>query len=146
GIDLLRARLLPLASVVTPNLSEAEVLTGLPVRTLSDMRSAAVRLVKLGARVAIVTGGHIDGPAVDVLFDGERFVELASERITTRHTHGTGCTFSSAIAARLALGDPAVDAARSAKVYVTRAIQQAPGLGRGRGPLGHFPPAKTRKS
>src|SRR5215467_8297190 len=76
GIDLLRSRLLPLASVVTPNLSEAEVLTGLQVRTRTDMRSAAVRLVELGARVAVVTGGHLDGPAVDVLYDGEHFVEL----------------------------------------------------------------------
>jgi hydroxymethylpyrimidine/phosphomethylpyrimidine kinase len=146
GIDLLRSRLLPLASVITPNLSEAEILTGLRIRTIADMRSAAVRLVELGARVAIITGGHVAGPAVDVLYDGAEFVELSAERIATRHTHGTGCTFSSAIAARLALGDPVVEAARAAKDYVTRAIQQAPGLGRGRGPLGHFLPEKARKS
>jgi hydroxymethylpyrimidine/phosphomethylpyrimidine kinase len=110
------------------------------------MQSAAVRLVELGAQVAIVTGGDVDGPAVDVLYDGADLVELSAERITTRHTHGTGCTFSSAIAARLALGDSPVDAARAAKIYVTRAIQQAPGLGHGHGPLAHFPPSKTPKS
>jgi len=138
GIDLLQTRLLPLATVVTPNLFEAERLTGVQVRSVSDMRSAAVHLVGLGARMAIVTGGHLDGPAVDVVYDGRVFTDLTSDRITTRHTHGTGCTFASAIAARLALGEEALQAARSAKAYVTRAIERAPGLGRGRGPVGHF--------
>jgi hydroxymethylpyrimidine/phosphomethylpyrimidine kinase len=138
GINLLQARLLPLATVVTPNLSEAETLTGLRVRTVAEMRAAAVRLVELGAAAAIVTGGHLDGPAIDVLYDGRSFTDLEADRIETRHTHGTGCTFSSAIAARLALGDPLADAARAAKHYVTLAIERAPGLGHGRGPLGHL--------
>jgi hydroxymethylpyrimidine/phosphomethylpyrimidine kinase len=91
----------------------------------------------MGATAAIVTGGHLDGDAVDVLYDGRDFVELRAARVHTTQTHGTGCTFSSAIAARLALGDSIPEAAAAAKRYVTRAIQQAPGLGRGRGPLGH---------
>ena len=135
---LLRSRLLPLSTVVTPNMLEAEVLAGFSVRTLPDLRQAASRLVELGARAAIVTGGHLDGPAIDVLFDGRTFTDLTAERIVTRHTHGTGCTFSSAIAARLALGDDLLQAAHAAKTYVTRAIRNAPGLGHGRGPLGHF--------
>jgi len=133
------ARLLPLAAVVTPNLPEAGILTGRAVATLADMRRAAARLVELGARAAIVTGGHLVGPPTDVCFDGRAFLELSGERIDSPHTHGTGCTFSAAIAARLALGDDLAAAARAAKTYVTRAIAQAPGLGHGRGPLQHFP-------
>jgi hydroxymethylpyrimidine/phosphomethylpyrimidine kinase len=138
GIDVMRRRLLPLALVATPNAPEAAALTGLPVETREDQRRAAIRLVELGARAAIVKGGHLHGPAVDVLFDGTRVVELTAERVATRHTHGTGCTFSSAIAARLALGDRLIAAAESAKRYVTQAIQHAPGLGHGHGPLQHF--------
>jgi hydroxymethylpyrimidine/phosphomethylpyrimidine kinase len=87
----------------------------------------------------LVKGGHLTGPAVDVLHDGRGTIELGADRIDTRHTHGTGCTLSAAIAARLALGDDLPAAARAAKAYVTRAIAQAPGLGRGHGPLQHFP-------
>ncbi len=87
----------------------------------------------------LVKGGHLEGPAVDVLYDGHRVIELEADRIDTPHTHGTGCTLSSAIAARLALGDDLVTATRAAKAYVTRAIAQAPGLGHGHGPLQHFP-------
>jgi hydroxymethylpyrimidine/phosphomethylpyrimidine kinase len=113
------------------------MLAGLPVRTTADARAAARRIVDLGARAVIVKGGHIEGPeSVDVLFDGRQFVELRAPRIDTRHTHGTGCAFSSAIAARLAHGDDLVTAARAAKAYVTRAITEAPGLGQGHGPLG----------
>jgi hydroxymethylpyrimidine/phosphomethylpyrimidine kinase len=139
GVTALRDQLLRLVSVVTPNAREAETLTGLPVRTVDDLHRAASRLVDLGAQAAIVTGGDLEGPAVDVVYDGRAFVELHAERIDSRHTHGTGCAFSSAIAARLALGDSLVAAARAAKDYVRRAIQQAPGLGHGSGPLQHFP-------
>jgi hydroxymethylpyrimidine/phosphomethylpyrimidine kinase len=138
GLEVVRSVLLPLAAVVTPNLHEARALTGLDLEDVDDMRRAARALADLGARVAIVKGGHLPGPAVDVLFDGRAFVELRADRIDTRHTHGTGCTFASAIAARLALGDDAVAAAHAAKAYVTRAIAAAPGLGRGAGPLGHL--------
>lgn len=133
------ARLLPLADVVTPNTRETAILTGRPVTSLDEMRRAAARLVELGARAAIVTGGHLDGPPIDLCFDGRTFTELRADRIDSPHTHGTGCTFSAAIAARLALGDDLLASARTAKAYVTRAIAQAPGLGHGRGPLQHFP-------
>jgi hydroxymethylpyrimidine/phosphomethylpyrimidine kinase len=139
GIIALRDRLLPRVSVVTPNTTEARVLTGLPVDSIDEMRDAARALVSMGAGAAIVTGGHLDGPAVDVLFDGHLLIELSGARLDTRHTHGTGCSFASALAARLALGDSLADAFRSAKDYIARAIVQAPGLGHGHGPLQHFP-------
>jgi hydroxymethylpyrimidine/phosphomethylpyrimidine kinase len=85
----------------------------------------------------VVKGGHLDGPAVDLLYDGVTTTLLEADRILVRHTHGTGCTFSSAIAARLAVGDTLVDAVRGAKAYVTQAIRRAPGLGHGAGPIGH---------
>ena len=138
AVDALRTRLIPLATVVTPNGPEAEVLTGLTIASIADQREAAARLVGLGAHVAIVKGGHMTGRAVDVWHDGSRVIELDAERIDTPHTHGTGCTFSSAVAACLALGDGPEDAARRAKTYVTGAILNAPGLGHGHGPLHHF--------
>ena len=139
AIGALRDRLLPIANVITPNVPEAEALTGLAIASVADLRTAARRLVELGARAALVKGGHLSGPAIDVLWDGREMIELKADRIESRHTHGTGCTLSSAIAARLAIGDSLIDACRAAKAYVTRAIQQAPGLGHGHGPLQHFP-------
>jgi hydroxymethylpyrimidine/phosphomethylpyrimidine kinase len=136
AVAILRERLLPLATVVTPNVPEAEALTGLSIRTTADLERAAVRLVELGARAALVKGGHLSGPAVDVLHDGQTTIQLSAPRLDTRHTHGTGCTLSSAIAARLALGDDLESACRAAKSYVTEAILRAPGLGKGHGPLG----------
>jgi hydroxymethylpyrimidine/phosphomethylpyrimidine kinase len=136
AVDVLRRRLLPLATLVTPNMEEAAILTGMPVTTAADLARAAERLVALGARAALVKGGHLDGPAIDVLADNTMTIEVVAERVPSRHTHGTGCTLSAAIAARLALGDDLLAAVRAAKEYVTRAIARAPGLGRGRGPLG----------
>jgi hydroxymethylpyrimidine/phosphomethylpyrimidine kinase len=147
GVAALRDRLLPLAMVVTPNVAEAEALTGITIRSLADARQAAARLVAMGARAAIVTGGHLDeggAESVDVLFDGHEFTQLRAPRVPGAHTHGTGCTFSSAIAAGLARGDTLADAARAAKAYVTRAIQQAPRLGHGRRPLQHGPDTTGR--
>jgi hydroxymethylpyrimidine/phosphomethylpyrimidine kinase len=138
AIATIRARVFPVAEVVTANGPEAALLTGRPVRTVDEARRAAAEIVGLGARAAIVKGGHLAGPAVDVLHDGRTLTEFPADRIDTRHTHGTGCTFASAIAARLALGDALTDATAYAKRYVTEAIQHAPGLGRGHGPLGHF--------
>jgi hydroxymethylpyrimidine/phosphomethylpyrimidine kinase len=139
AVAALRDRLLPLATVMTPNVPEAEALTGLTLTSVADLHRAARRLVDLGARAALVKGGHLDGPATDVLWDGVTASELAADRIASVHTHGTGCTLSSAVAARLARGDDLVSACRAAKAYVTRAIAQAPGLGHGHGPLQHFP-------
>ena len=138
AVRALASDLLPLADVITPNAPEAEALTGLRISTAADLRRAATRLVEMGARAAFVKGGHLDGPALDVIWDGRTATELLAERIDTRHTHGTGCTLSSAIAARLALGDDLLSAARAAKAYVTRAIAEAPALGKGHGPLQHF--------
>lgn len=138
AVHRLRTRLIPMAAIITPNVPEAEALTGLTITTIADQREAAARVVGLGARVAIVKGGHLTGRAVDVWHDGTRVVELDAERIDTAHTHGTGCTFSSALAACLALGLNTEEAAHRAKVYVTGAIRHAPGLGTGHGPLHHF--------
>ena len=140
AVNAIKDRLFPLAEVVTANGPEATALTGVPVRTVADAREAAEQIVGLGARAAVVKGGHLDGPAIDVLYDGRALTELRAERIDTRHTHGTGCTFASAIAARLALGDALVDATEHAKRYVTEAIRHAPGIGHGHGPLGHLFP------
>jgi len=140
AIAAIRETLFPLAEVVTANGPEATALTDLPVTTVPEARRAAERLVALGARAAIVKGGHLQGPAIDVLHDGHAVTEFRADRIDTPHTHGTGCTFASAIAARLALGDGLVDATRHAKDYVTEAIRHAPGIGHGHGPLGHFFP------
>jgi hydroxymethylpyrimidine/phosphomethylpyrimidine kinase len=139
AVDAIRRELIPIAAVVTPNVPEAEALTGLSIRSVAGLRDAAARLVATGARAAVVKGGHLEGPAVDILFDGQTFTELRAERVATRHTHGTGCTFSAAIAARLARGDDLLTAVRGAKDYITRAIAQAPGLGGGHGPIEHFP-------
>ena len=140
AVEALRRELLPRAEIVTPNIPEAEALTGLSISSVADLRKAARMLVdQLGAKAAVVKGGHLAGPAIDVFVQGRESHELAADRIVTRHTHGTGCTFSAAIAARLALGDDLITAVRAAKTYVTRAIARAPGLGAGHGPLQHFP-------
>jgi hydroxymethylpyrimidine/phosphomethylpyrimidine kinase len=139
AIETLRARLLPRAAIVTPNALEATVLTGIRIQSPADQRRAALALVAAGAAAALVKGGHVPGDAVDVLAHGDRVAELRAPRVESRHTHGTGCTLSAAIAARLALGEALEAAVAGAKAYVTRAIAQAPGLGHGHGPLQHFP-------
>lgn len=138
AVATLRAALLPLAEVVTPNLHEAAVLTGHPVATLEDMREAARTIQALGPRAVIVKGGHRTNDPVDVFYDGQRIIELREERIETPHTHGTGCTFSAAIAAYLARGLTLPEAVAEAKRYITGAIRHAPGLGHGHGPVEHF--------
>jgi hydroxymethylpyrimidine/phosphomethylpyrimidine kinase len=137
-----RERLLPLATVVTPNLPEAESLLGRPVRTLAEMREAARALRAMGPRAVVVKGGHLEGDAVDVFWDGERMEDVSAPRIATKNTHGTGCTYSAAIAARLALGDPLLDAVRGAKAYLTEAIRRSYSVGRGHGPVDHLHPLK----
>lgn len=131
--------LFPLADVVTPNLFEAKVLVQKDIRTLDDMKAAARQIRDLGAKKVVVKGGHLeDEKAIDVLYDGSTFQELSSERFHTPHTHGTGCTFSSAIAANLALGKPFFEAVTLAKEYITGAIQHALAIGHGHGPTHHF--------
>lgn len=137
--EALVRRLFPLAQVVTPNLHEAEALVGGSIRDLEAMKDAARHIRDLGAASVVVKGGHLEGaPAVDVLFDGTRFDLLESERVVTRNTHGTGCTFSSAIAAHLALGFPFLEAVGRAKTYIGGAIAHAPSIGGGHGPVHHF--------
>ena len=134
----LRDTLLPMAAVVTPNLPEAEVLAGFPVRDEADMRRAAERLAALGARAVLLKGGHLEGDrVVDLLLHDGRLERFEDTRIASRHTHGTGCTLASAIAAGLAQGMSLVDAVRRARAYVRDAIATAPGFGRGHGPLNH---------
>ncbi len=137
AVTLLRDRLLPLATLVTPNLAEAETLTGQPVASVDDMHRAARALVTLGARAALVTGGHLTGPAVDVLYDGREVRELTTARVVTGALHGAGCTLSAAITAGLARGMPLTAAVTDAKAWVTRAIAAAVAVGHGARPLDH---------
>src|SRR5919202_1919642 len=138
AVAALREDLLPLALVVRPNRPEAEVLTGRPVQTVAEAREAARALVAMGARNAVVKGGHADGPCIGLFFEGRGFREYRAAGRDPRHTHGTGCTFASAIAAELAKGAPVRDAVARAKAYLTAALERAPGLGHGHGPVHHF--------
>ena len=138
AVEALVKRLLPLALVLTPNAGEAEVLSGRPVTTMEEAKEAAKTIAALGPRYVVVKGGHFGDDAVDVLFDGERFTELPARRVTTTSTHGTGCTFSSAIAAGLANGKWVEESVSDAKAYVTEAIGRAFPVGAGHGPLNHF--------
>jgi len=137
ALPAMRDQLIPRASLVTPNLAEAEALTGLEVRDLAGMHKAARRLHDMGATAVLVKGGHLQGDAVDVLFMTGLTREFRSARIATTHTHGTGCTYSAAITAELAMGALLEPAIVRAKAFVTEAIRTAPGLGRGSGPLNH---------
>lgn len=138
--EALKRRLLPLASVVTPNLPEAEVLTGRSVSTLAEMRAAAQAIHALGVRWVVVKGGHLgqDDDAIDLAYDGTEFHELRFRRVPTGNTHGTGCTFSAAIAAALARGLQPLAAIERGKRYVSRAIEQSLALGHGHGPTNHL--------
>lgn len=130
--------LFPLAEVVTPNLFEAELITGDKIENLAQMEAAAVKINCLGGMKVIVKGGHLTGDAIDVVYDGKNFSYLKGTRIETKNTHGTGCTFSSAIAALLARGYTVAEAARQAKEYINGAIEHSFELGRGVGPTNHF--------
>ena len=139
AVAALRTELLPRAHIVTPNIPEAEVLSGLTIRSVDDMRAAGERILKLGPRVVLVKGGHLDGPeSVDTACTAHATFELRRPRIATNNTHWTGCTLSSAIAANLALGLDDRTALARARDYLDGAIRHAPGIGQGHGPLGHF--------
>jgi hydroxymethylpyrimidine/phosphomethylpyrimidine kinase len=138
----IRRDLLPVAALITPNLPEAEALTGSPVRTVADMRRAAMRICEMGARAVLIKGGHLEVDAADILFDGAEWHEFPAPRIDTRHTHGTGCTYSAAITAGLAAGLAMADAVGRAKRYIQEAIRTNPGLGHGCGPVNHFAEVK----
>ena len=138
AVEALRDLLVPLAAVVTPNLPEASVLVGRSVESLEDARRAARDILDMGARSVVVKGGHLEGDAIDVYYDGRQLRELAAPRLVTTSTHGTGCTFASAIAAGLAQGMSVEEAVVRAKEFVTEAIRSAFPVGGGHGPLNHF--------
>ncbi len=139
AVEALRERLLPLALVVTPNLPEASVLLGRAVEEERDMEDAARDLLGPGTRFVLLKGGHLPGDdVVDVLYDGQRCLELRSPRIPTRHTHGTGCTYAAAIAALLARGLAVEQAVRKARAYLIGAIEQASAIGGGHSPVHHL--------
>jgi hydroxymethylpyrimidine/phosphomethylpyrimidine kinase len=139
GVHALRAELLPRARVVTPNIPEAEALSGVRITSPDAAREAARRIQSMGPRSVIITGGHRSGAnVIDLLLDDERFYEYAAARVETRNTHGSGCTYASAIAAGLALGRALPDAAEAAQRYVAGAMAHGPQIGHGRGPLDHF--------
>jgi len=135
GLRVLKTTFLTLADVVTPNINEAAVLTGLRVTTADEMKAAAARLHQLGARNVIVTAGHLDPPHDLLSRGGKQMIFLKGKKIATRSTHGTGCAFSTALACRLALGEDLLDAAKNAKRYVESALRRAPALGKGIGPV-----------
>jgi len=132
--EMLMKRLIPVSMVVTPNLMEASVLAGLKVRSIKEMKRAACRIYELGAKYVVVKGGHLKEKAIDLLYDGKRYDEIEGSRIETKNTHGTGCTFASAIATFLARGDTVSEAVRKAKIFTTMAIQYSLSLGKGTGP------------
>jgi hydroxymethylpyrimidine/phosphomethylpyrimidine kinase len=138
ALDAVKSRLIPRATVLTPNLPEAEILTGMRLRDLDDMKRAAAMLAALGSRCVLLKGGHMPGAMVrDVFFDEKGMAVIESPRIETRHTHGTGCTLAAGIAVGLAQGMAPLAAVRRARLYLTAAIRGAPGLGAGHGPLDH---------
>ena len=134
----LSERLLPYAALVTPNLHEASMLAGIPVSDPASMQEAAKRIMRLGAKSVLIKGGHLAGEAVDVLYHAGKFLHFSAPRCDTKHTHGTGCTYSAAITAGLARGRSLPEAVGAAKRFIALAIESNPGLGKGCGPVNHF--------
>jgi len=137
GVKYVATELLKRSSVITPNVPEAEILSGLEIKDVAGMEAAARKIVEMGAKAVIVKGGHMER-AIDVLFDGNEMVQLGGDKVKFENTHGTGCIFASALAAQLAAGRSLVEAATLAKAYVTKAIEKAYAIGKGRVPLDHF--------
>ncbi len=134
--------MVPLALVVTPNLKETEVLTGLKIPSVEDMKEAALRIANLGPKAVVVKGGHLEGKPIDIFYDGENFQELVAPRIMTTNNHGSGCTFSAAICGFLTLGLDLYSAVVSAKEYITQALKASYQVGHGHGPVNQFFEAK----
>jgi hydroxymethylpyrimidine/phosphomethylpyrimidine kinase len=137
GVKYLTEELLKRANLVTPNIAEASLLSGLPIKDLAGMEAAARKIVERGAKAVIVKGGHMEKP-VDVLFDGTEMFTFGGDQVKTLNTHGSGCTFASAIASQLATGRPLREAVLLAKTYVQKAIEHGYAIGKGAGPLDHF--------
>ncbi len=138
AVAALREQLLPLCTILTPNLNEAEVLLGRPLATWDGIREGAKELASMGPQAVVIKGGHREGPATDLFYDGAEFREFTAARVDTPNTHGTGCTFASAIAAAMAKGESPRRAVAMAKAYVTKALQSAYPVGHGHGPVHHF--------
>ncbi len=138
SIDTLIEVIVPLSDVLTPNIPEAEKIANIEIATIADMEAAAKIIHRMGCAHVLIKGGHAEGDAVDVLFDGKEFHYYAAKRIETKNTHGTGCTYSSAIASNLALGYPINQSVERGKQYVTTAIRHALEIGKGHGPTHHF--------
>ena len=146
AIEQVKRELLPLATVVTPNIHEAQRLAEMTIKTTSDVREAARRIQRFGCQAVLIKGGHLAAaPATDLLYDGKTFDTVSAEFIETRNTHGTGCTYSAAIAAHLALGEDLMSAVKAAKVYITEAIRHSLSIGHGQGPTNHFYVLSTNK-
>ncbi len=146
AMDAVRDRLVPRAALLTPNLAEAAALTGIDIGDVDGMKRAAERLCGMGAAAVLVKGGHAAGGATDVLLCNGKFYEFPAPRLSTRHTHGTGCTYSAAITAGLARGDELPAAVARAKCFIQKAIASNPGLGRGAGPVNHLAPVEDPPS
>lgn len=138
AIGTLIENVIPIATLLTPNIPEAEIITKTKINSEQDMKNAAVKICTMGCRNVLIKGGHYIGNAVDILFDGKEFYRFETHRINTKNTHGTGCTLSSAIASNLAIGYDTYTAVKKAKNYVTTAIEHALNLGKGCGPTNHF--------
>ena len=130
--------LIPISFIITPNIPEASIISKTKIHSIESAKIAAKKIVKLGAKACIVKGGHFDGPPIDVFYDGKKYETFKSERINTKNTHGTGCTFSAAIAAYIAKGENIISAISKSKNYINCAIQEDFLVGKGHGPLNHF--------
>lgn len=138
AIFSLKENILPLATIITPNIPEAEVIVNQPIRNEKDMEKACVEIYTLGVKAVLLKGGHLESDPNDLFYDGREFYWIKGKRIHTKNTHGTGCTLSSAIAANLAKGMPILEAVKEGKRYITTAIQHSLSLGSGHGPTNHF--------
>ena len=138
ALEALKTEVIPLAYVLTPNIPEAETITEMSIESQEDVQEAAKKIYSLGAKNVLIKGGHLSGDAIDLLYDGKSFYTFTTERINTKNTHGTGCTFSSAITANLANGLNLNKAVEKAKTYITTAIEHSLPIGKGHGPTNHF--------
>lgn len=138
ALEALKTEVIPLAYVLTPNIPEAETITEMSIESQEDVQEAAKKIYSLSAKNVLIKGGHLSGDAIDLLYDGKSFYTFTTERINTKNTHGTGCTFSSAIAANLANGLTLNKAVEKAKTYITTAIEHSLPIGKGHGPTNHF--------
>lgn len=138
AVDCLIKYLLPICTLITPNIHEASLLSKIDIKCIEDMKTACKSIYDLGVGNVLIKGGHLEGEAVDILFNGKEYFEFKGERVNTKNTHGTGCTLSSAIAANLALGLDIVEAVSKSKDYIQKAIEHSFSIGKGVGPVNHF--------